>query len=258
MKTRTIATHHAKVLVLEGGSGPDLVYLHGGDGITDENPLLAKLTERYRVHAPLLPGYGESEEAPSIRDMLDVTLHTFDVIEALGLRRPLLVGHSLGGMIAAEMAAIAPHEVDRLVLISAAGLWLDAYPVPDFFSLMPWELPALLYHDEAAGRARMTRNVDMSDPKFLVPFLVTNARQMGMAGKFLFPIPERGLKERLYRVRARTVLVWGDSDRIFPAPYAHAFKTAIAAAELVSVPDAGHMVTVERPDAVVAAIGRLS
>ena len=257
MKTRAIATHHANVLVLEGGTGPDLVYLHGGDGITNENPLLAKLTERYRVHAPLLPGYGESEEAPSIRDMLDVTLHTFDVIEALGLRRPLLVGHSLGGMIAAEMAAIAPHEVDRLVLISSAGLWLDAYPVPDFFSLMPWELPALLYHDEADGRARMTRNVDMSDPKFLVPFLVTNARQLGMAGKFLFPIPERGLHERLYRIKARTVLVWGDSDRIFPAPYAHAFKAAIAGAELVSVPDAGHMVTVERPDTVAAAIGRL-
>ena len=64
MKTRAIATHHANVLVLEGGTGPDLVYLHGGDGITNENPLLAKLTERYRVHAPLLPGYGESEEAP--------------------------------------------------------------------------------------------------------------------------------------------------------------------------------------------------
>jgi pimeloyl-ACP methyl ester carboxylesterase len=257
MKARTVATHHANVLVLEGGSGQDLVYLHGGDGITEENPLLAKLTERYRVHAPLLPGYGESEETPSIRDMLDVTLHTFDVIEALGLRRPLLVGHSLGGMIAAEMAAIAPHEVERLVLISAAGLWLDKYPVPDLFSLMPWELPALLYHDEAAGRARMTRNVDMSDPKFLVPFLVTNARQLGMAGKFLFPIPERGLKERLYRIKARTVLVWGDSDRIFPAPYAQAYKAGIVGAELVSVPDAGHMVTVEQPDAVMAAIGRL-
>jgi pimeloyl-ACP methyl ester carboxylesterase len=257
VKTRSVSTHHGRVLVLEGGSGPDLVYLHGGDGIAEDNPLLAKLAERYHVHAPLLPGYGESEEAPSIRDMLDVTLHNFDVIEALGLRRPLLVGHSLGGMIAAEMAAIAPHEVDRLVLISAAGLWLDQYPAPDLFSLMPWELPALLYHDEAAGRARMTRNVDMSDPKFLVPFLVTNARQMGMAGKFLFPIPERGLKERLYRVKARTVLVWGSADRIFPAPYAHAFKAAIAGAELVSVPDAGHMVTVEKPDAVMAAIGRL-
>jgi pimeloyl-ACP methyl ester carboxylesterase len=257
MKTRRVATHHAPVLVLEGGSGPDLVYLHGGDGVTEENPLLLKLSERYRLYAPLLPGYGESEEAPSIREMLDVTLHTFDVIEALGLRRPLLVGHSLGGMIAAEMAAIAPHEVDRLALISAAGLWLDKYPVPDFFSLMPWELPALLYHDEAAGRTQMTRNVDMSDPKFLVPFLVRNARQLGMASKFLFPIPERGLKERLYRIKARTLLVWGDSDRIFPAPYAQAFKAAIAGAELVSVPDAGHMVTMEQPDAVVAAIGRL-
>ena len=258
MQTRTVVTHHAPVVVLGGGSGADLVFLHGAGGVAADDPFLARLATRYRVHAPLLPGYGESAEAPSIRDMLDVTLHTFDVIEALGLRRPLLVGHSLGGMIAAEMAAIAPHEVERLVLISAAGLWIDAYPVPDFFSLLPWELPGLLFHDAEAGQAAMTRNVDMSDPKFLVPFLVTNARQLGMAGKFLFPIPERGLAERLYRIQARTVLVWGDSDKVFPAPYAQAFKAGIAGAELVSVANAGHMVTVEQPDAVLAAIGRLA
>ena len=86
---------------------------------------------------------------------------------------------------------------------------------------------------------------------------MTNARQLGMAGKLLFPIPERGLKDRIHRVRARTVLVWGDSDRVFPAPYAQAWKAAIRGAELISVPNAGHMSTLEQPDAVVAAIQRL-
>jgi pimeloyl-ACP methyl ester carboxylesterase len=257
VKTRSVSTHHGRVLVLEGGSGPDLVYLHGGDGIAEDNPLLAKLAERYHVHAPLLPGYGESEEAPSIRDMLDVTLHNFDVIEALGLRRPLLVGHSLGGMIAAEMAAVCPNEVDRLCLIAPAGLWLDAYPAPDIFSMLPKDFPPTLFHDAELGASLITENVDIKDPKFLIPFLVTNARQLGMAGKLLFPIPERGLKDRIHRVRARTVLVWGDSDRVFPAPYAQAWKAAIRGAELVSVPDAGHMSTLEQPDAVLAAIGRL-
>ena len=80
---------------------------------------------------------------------------------------------------------------------------------------------------------------------------------MGMAGKFLFPIPERGLKDRIHRIKARTVLVWGDSDRIYPAPYAHAFKDAIPGAELVIVAEAGHMVPIEKPDPVIAAIGRL-
>ena len=78
-----------------------------------------------------------------------------------------------------------------------------------------------------------------------------------MAGKFLFPIPEPGLKERIHRITAKTVLVWGDSDRIFPAPYAQAFKGLIKGSELVSVPDAGHQVVLEKTDAVMAAIGRL-
>jgi pimeloyl-ACP methyl ester carboxylesterase len=256
--TRSIATHHATVQVFEGGEGANLVFLHGASGITAEDPFLLTLAGRYRVHAPLLPGYGESEEAPSIRDMLDVTLHSFDVIEALGLRRPILVGHSLGGMIAAEMAAVAPNDVNRLVLIASAGLWLDSHPVPDIFTLLPREFPNVLFHDAELGRAMLTANLDVNDPKFLIPFLVTNARQFGMAGKFLFPIPDRGLKDRLYRIKARTVLVWGDSDRLFPAPYAQAFKAGIAGAELVSVPDAGHMVTVEQPDAVLAAIARVA
>ena len=77
-----------------------------------------KLAEKYHVYAPLLPGYGDSEECGELRDMLDFTLHTWDVVEALGLKDPILVGHSMGGMIAAEMAAVAPHDVSRLALIA--------------------------------------------------------------------------------------------------------------------------------------------
>lgn len=254
---RTIKTHHTETHVLEGGEGPDLLYLHGAGGIGPDDPFLLKLAASYRVHAPLLPGYGESAECATIRDMLDVTLHTYDVVETLGLARPILVGHSLGGMIAAEMAAVCPNEVDRLCLIAAAGLWIDDYPAPDLFAMLPAEFPEMLFHDAALGQALITADIDVKDPEFLIPFLLTNARQLGMAGKLLFPIPERGLKDRLYRIKARTVLVWGDGDKVFPAPYAHAFKAAIGGAELISIPDAGHAVTAEKPDAVIAAIARL-
>ncbi len=255
--TRTIATKRAEVHVLEGGNGPDLVFLHAAGGLAPDDRFLLKLAEKYTVHAPLLPGYGDSPESAEIRDMLDVTLLTFEVLAALGLSKPLLAGHSLGGMIAAEMAAVCPNEVDRLCLIAPAGLWLDAHPAPDIFAMLPRDLPELLFRDVELGQELITSNADIKDPKFLIPFLVTNARQLGMAGKLLFPIPERGLKDRVHRIKAKTVLVWGDSDHVFPAPYAQAWKAAIGGAELVSVPDAGHMVTVEQPDAVLAAIGRL-
>ena len=204
-----LPTHHGEIHVLQGGSGPEVVFLHGATGLEADNPFLLKLAEKYHVTAPLLPGFGKSDECASIRDMQDVTLHTLDVLEALGLKKPILAGHSMGGMIAAEMAAVAPNEVDKLVLISAAGLWIEAHPSPDIFSLLPKEFLPLLFHDADFGQRMMTADIDISDPAFLIPFLVNNSRQMGMAGKFLFPIPERGLKERIHRIKARTVLVWG-------------------------------------------------
>jgi pimeloyl-ACP methyl ester carboxylesterase len=257
MELKTVQTRHVPVRYYEGGQGPDLVYLHDAGGVTEANPLLAALARTHHVYAPLIPGYGDSQEAPEIRDMLDFTLHGWDVIEALGLKDPILVGHSMGGMIAAEMAAIAPNDVSRLALIAPAGLWDDAHPVPDLFSLLPFEMPALLFHDAEAGAALLTAGRNVEDPGFLQQYLVANARQLGMAGRILFPIPDRGLAQRLYRIKARTVLIWGDSDKLMPPVYAHAFKKGIAGAELVSIPEAGHMVTVEKTAAVVEAIGRL-
>lgn len=248
----------ADIHLLEGGSGPDLLFLHGAGGITREDPFLAALAEKYHVYAPLLPGFGESEESSKIRTMLDFTLHTLDVMSALGLNKPILVGHSMGGMIAAEMAAVAPNDIDKLCLISSAGLWLDEHPIPDVFATMPYELPALLFHDPVAGGAMMTAGADFSDPKFLTAFLIQNARQLGMAGKILFPVPDRGLSERLYRVKAKTVLVWGESDKLIATPYGEAFNAAIAGSVLIRVAEAGHMVTLEQTAAVVDAIGTLA
>ncbi|WP_332770897.1 alpha/beta fold hydrolase [Phenylobacterium sp.] len=257
MELKTVQTRHVPVRYLEGGSGPDLVFLHGAGGVTAEDPFLGALARTHHVYAPLIPGYGDSEECPEIRDMLDFTLHSWDVVEALGLKDPILVGHSMGGMIAAEMAAVAPNDVSRLALICPAGLWDDAHPIADLFSLMPYEMPQMLFHDAEAGAAMLTAGRDVEDPNFLQTYLVTNARQLGMAGRILFPIPERGLSQRLYRIRARTVVVWGDSDRLIPPFYAHGFKKAITGAELVSIPEAGHMVILEKTGAVVEAVGRL-
>jgi pimeloyl-ACP methyl ester carboxylesterase len=258
MELKTVQTEHVPVQYLEGGSGQPLVFLHGAGGMTAEDPFLAKLAQRFHVHAPFLPGYGESEEAPELRDMLDIALHTWDVVGALGLTDPILVGHSMGGMIAAEMAAIQPNDVTRLGLICPAGLWLDDHPIPDIFSTLPFEMPALLFHDVAAGGAMMTAGRDFTDPNFLQTYLVNNARQLGMAGRILFPIPERGLAGRLYRVKAKTILVWGDSDKLVPPVYAQEFKRKIAGAQLVSIPEAGHMAIFEKTDQVADAIGRLA
>src|ERR1700722_16118811 len=147
MKSRliTFKPPGTRIEVAEGGKGRDLLFLHGAGGHMVNDPLLAALATKFRVVAPLLPGYGRSEGEDGLRDMLDVTLHTLDVMEKLKLRKPIVVGHSMGGMIAAKMAAIAHTEVEKLCLVAPAGLWLDAHPVVDIFSKLPYELPALLF-----------------------------------------------------------------------------------------------------------------
>jgi pimeloyl-ACP methyl ester carboxylesterase len=257
MTLNTVTTARVPVRYYEGGSGTPLVFLHGAGGLNMDLTFLDALAQRFHVYAPLVPGYGDSEECSELRDMLDFTLHTWDVVTALGLKDPVLAGFSMGGMIASEMAAIAPNDVSRLALIAPAGLWLDQHPIPDFFAMLPFELPLFFFYDVEAGAKAMTAGVDLSDPNFLQAFLVQNARQLGAAGKILFPIPERGLAGRLYRIRAKTHLIWGDSDKLIPPVYAQEFQRGIAGSSVTVIPKAGHAVSFEKPAEVAAAISQL-
>ena len=257
MKSRLISLKPAgmQIEVVEAGKGRDLLFLHGAGGHMLNDPLIAALATKYRVAAPLLPGYGRSDGEDGLRDMLDFTLHALDVMEALGLDDPIVVGHSMGGMIAAEMAAVARTEVSKLCLLAPAGLWLDDHPVVDIFSRLPYELPALLFHDVDAGKKLLTAGAgNMDDPEFLKQFLVMNARRLGMAGKILFPIPDRGLAQRLYRIGAKTLIVWGEEDALIPPVYGDAFNRAIPKSKLVKIAKAGHAVGQEKPEAVLKAI----
>ena len=257
MKSKFLSLKHlgARIEVVEAGKGRDLLYFHGAGGHMVDDPLLAALASKYRVVAPLLPGYGRSGGEERLRDMLDVTLHCLDVLDKLELKKPIVVGHSMGGLIAAEMAAVPHAEITKLCLIAPAGLWLDDHPVVDIFSKLPYELPGLLFHDaEAGGKLLTAGRGNMEDPEFLKQFLVMNARRMGMAGKLLFPIPDRGLVGRLYRITARTLIIWGKEDALIPPVYGDAFKKAIHKSTLVKVARAGHAVGQEKPAAVLKAI----
>jgi pimeloyl-ACP methyl ester carboxylesterase len=257
MKSTTIETKRgATVRVLEAGRGAALVFLHGAGGLFADNPFLDTLAERYHVYAPELPGYGESTGDELLEDMLDFALHGWDVIATLGLKRPHLMGHSMGGMIAAEMACVAPNDLAKLVLVGAAGLWIPEHPIPDLYAMLPFEFANLLFHDPVAGAALLTGGLDFGNLEAIRDFYINNAKQMGMAGKILFPIPNRRIAKRLYRLSAETALLWGKSDKLIPPVYARKWKELIPHAELVLIEEAGHMLPYEQPAVFTAAVAK--
>ncbi len=181
-------------------------------GCSRENPFLDALAERYHVFAPELPGYGESTGEELLEDMLDFTLHGWDVVDALGLERPHLVGHSMGGMIAAEMACVAPHDLGKLVLVAPAGLWIDEHPIPDIFALLPFEFAEVLFHDPQPGEALLTggaRPLGHGRAEGVLhrhPAAARHGRQDPV------PDPEPPARRSASTgSRAETLLVWGDA-----------------------------------------------
>ena len=119
-----------KIRVLQAGSGDPLLYVHGAGGLFWD-PLLDALSANHHVIAPEHPGAGDSQGLEFVEELWDLVLYYNELLDSLGVDRATVVGHSFGGMVAAEIASTSPHRVDKLVLIAPIGLWRDDHPVPD-------------------------------------------------------------------------------------------------------------------------------
>jgi pimeloyl-ACP methyl ester carboxylesterase len=228
------------------GSGPAVVWLHGEAGPiwTEFHDVLAR---QRHVLAPSHPGYGASTGGDRLDDIHDAIYFYLDLLDALDLGRTVaLVGHGLGGMFAAELAAVQPKRFSELVLIDPFGLWLPEVPTLDYFVLPPAELADALYQDRDSPAARATARAPEGQAA-LIAFMLERAQSMAAAARYLWPIPDRGLTKRLHRVRAPTLIIWGQADRVLPLAYAAEWQRRIPGSRLVTRQDAGHLPHVESP-----------
>jgi pimeloyl-ACP methyl ester carboxylesterase len=243
------------VEVLEAGEGAPLLFLHGTDGIPAWEGALPHLAREYRVYAPLLPGFGQSTGLEHLDEPIDLFFHGFDVMEALRLERPYVVGECMGGWMAAEMAALRPKEIGRLALSAPLGLWRDEAPIADLFGMTTEDLVPYLFHDRDCQPAQdilaltnaLHSEEDDRTPE-QVEMLISMLRGLRTAAKFLFPIPERGLERRLGRITAPTLVLWGAGDRLAAPLYAAIFGEKIRGAEVQVIDGAGHLIGLERPE----------
>jgi len=239
------------------GNGPPLAFLHGAYGL-QWDPFLDTLARSHTVYAPEHPGTtpGSPDSIKPLDNLWDLVLYYYELLDALGLDKPALVGHSFGGMVAAEVAATSPERVGKLVLIDPIGLWRDDHPVRNWMAIPLAELPKHLFADPEGPLAKMlsaaTANVES---EAAVDMQIQLMWSLACTAKFVWPIPDRGLHKRLHRITAPTLIVWGKQDGIAPAVYAQEFGDRIKGSRVELIDGAGHLPHLEQMAQVTKVIG---
>jgi pimeloyl-ACP methyl ester carboxylesterase len=228
------------------GTGAPVLYLHPAGGLAWD-PFLYHLAERHTVYAPEFPGTsaGDPYAIHVIDELSDLVLAYEEVVRRLGLEQPVVVGPAFGGMLAAELAVHFPALPGKLVLLNPLGLWRDDRPVSNLMTKPPGELPALLFHDPTSTIAQAALKLP-DDPDEARAATAARIWALGSTGKFIWPIPDRGLRGRLHRISARTLIVWGRQDRVISAEYASEFADHIADSKVALIDNCGHLPQVEQ------------
>ncbi|MCS7047303.1 MAG: alpha/beta hydrolase [Gemmataceae bacterium] len=249
----TIDLHGRPVVIMQGGEGPPLVYLHSTLGESFMwFPFHAGLARHFHVLAPTHPGFGQSGGFDQIDTIEDMAFHYVELFDALGLDEVILGGVSLGGWIAAEFAVRWPERVRKLWLADAPGLWVPEQPLPDLFRFMQNrdQLRELLFHDPQGYMATLVIKKENDDQAMLVAY-----QNMTVLARLVWDRPyDPKLASRLRRVHCPTLLLWGDDDRLVPPVYGEAYRKYLPHAEWKLIKNCGHLPMFEKESEFVAAL----
>jgi len=257
--TETVAVRGIETTLHRGGQGEPLLYLHSASAeATTWNEAFERLAEHYAVIAPIHPGFPGSGGLDRIQNVGDLVLHYVDLLNLLRLPRAHVVGSSLGGWIAAELASLYPERVGSLSLVGAAGLWIDGAPIAEVFGIMPGQLAERLFHDQQHPIAQMLHAAgetafDTPPPEdVLLAFHQSTEATARVAWNPYFHNP--ALERRLDRIGAPTLVLWGAEDKLVPLAHAERYRDRIAGAVLRTIPQCGHLPAIEQPQAFASAV----
>jgi len=242
-----LTLHGVRLEFVERGVGRPILWLHGEEGLDPDAPFLDRLAQHGRVIAPSHPGFGHSPEADSIDTVDDLGYLYLDLLAERGARDAVVIGASLGGWIAAELAVKCTARLARLVLVAPLGIKVgdrETRDIPDIWALDPDEVLRLQYADPARAAVDYTK---LSEDRVTV--IARNREATALYGWDPY-LHNPKLKQRLHRVDVPTLLLWGADDRfVTPGYYGGAYQALIPGARLETITGAGHFPHLERPDA---------
>jgi pimeloyl-ACP methyl ester carboxylesterase len=250
-ETTTVEVNGFPCRVWSKGHGPKLGFLAGLGGLPRWLPFLDVLARTRTVIAPSLPGYPGATGHTVLDTHLDWLLAVRQLLDKAGLAGADLVGASVGGSFAAEMAAIFPSHVGKLVLIAPFGLFDEAEPAADPWAQRKDVLPGLM----CADGAKWQEMVAAPEGANSIEWPIEMNRAAEAAARAFWPLGNTKLEKRLGLIAAPTLVLWGERDALLPPSYAKRFSGAINGATRVEmVAGAGHLAYLDQPDAVARAV----
>lgn len=231
-----------------GGRGEPLLYLHGASGAPAVLPFMEKLASRFDVLVPEHPGYGLSDEPEWLENIHDVAYFYLDFLKQLNLTGVTLVGSSIGGWIALEIAVRDMSRLKSLVLVSPAGIAAPNVQPADIFLMPPEDVVKNLFYDEKLAQARLAQPEDID---ISLKNRHTTAR-LAWEPRLHDPF----LTKWLHRIEIPVKIIWGRHDRIFPVKYVDEFRRVLPQAQIHIVENAGHLPQAEKPDEFVELVCR--
>jgi pimeloyl-ACP methyl ester carboxylesterase len=254
MTTNTINGFYAEDLEItidQRGEGRPVLLLHGGGGPPSMGPLPSALAETFEVIAPVHPGFAGTPRPEWYDGIDDIALTYLQLLDQRDLRDVLVIGSSIGGWIASEIAVREHQRISGTVLLNAVGINVGGIEPADFFSLTPQELIAYSFDDPAAAPdptqlPKEARDVQSANAATLAVY----AREPYMH--------DPKLRRRLALVPTPVLAIWGQSDQIAPEPYGRAYAASFPNGRIKPIPKAGHLPHLEQPEQVLAAIHRFA
>ena len=237
-----------KTHLRRGGAGEPLLFLHGASGAPVVLPFMEKLAQRFEVLVPEHPGWGRSDEPEWLENIHDAAYFYLDFLKFLNLKSVTLVGSSMGGWIAMEMAVRDTSRIKSLVLVSPAGIAAPGVQPADIFLMPPEEMVRNLFVDQKLAEARLAQPEDLD---ISLKNRHTTAR---LAWEPRLHDPHLG--KWLHRIDVPVKIVWGRQDRILPVGLLESLRNFLPKAQVHVLENCGHLPQVEKVDEFVEIVCR--
>ena len=263
VNVETVETRVGKIELRHGGSGSPLVYLHSAAGEGNGVEFFDELANTHEVFAPQFPGFGDSEGIEQIDDMEDAVFHLLNLFDVLGLDAPAVMGLSLGGWMAVELATRYPERLSNMIIANAAGLYIEGAPIKDIFGRSPREMAMDLFAEETHPAAQMMLQIEreMSDVAGMgqaIPFELLKPQLKALAATARLGwnpyLHNPRLPKRLFRITAPTLVIHGEKDGLIPRAHAEMYAREIPGAKYAEMQGVAHMIPIEKPKELAALV----